>query len=242
MYKDFYFEILLLGILAILVRMIFIRTAETNFDTYGHLYFASEVKGQKVGPFGGIKTKVFESAEFYHPFLWHWLISRFPIKAVLKKQKYINPLVDAFLAVCLYIFLTKAGFRPFEALVGYFLYLFTPIFFSRIAMGPRVNSLTPRLFAEGLGFFLSIMLILGPGAFHKFWFIGLTLFTLALLASQKFAVQVVWLLLPILAILTIDLMPIFILVFFKSIGNRVIPRPIFACFASAGTAFIFLLC
>jgi hypothetical protein len=212
MFNDFQYEIFLLGILAFLFRWIFVQTAEINFDTYGHLYFTSEVKAQKTGPFGAIKTKVFGSSDFYHPFLWHWLVSWFPIKSVLKKAKYINIVLDAFLAVCLYIFLTKAGFKPFEAIVGYFLYLFTPIFFTRLAMGPRVNSLTPRLFAEGLGFFMSILLIIGHGAFYEFWLIGLILVTMVLIISQKFGVQVAWFLLPILAVLTLDLTPLFILI------------------------------
>jgi|APSaa5957512535_1039671.scaffolds.fasta_scaffold683416_2 hypothetical protein len=46
------------------------RKAPTDYDTYGHLHIAKEVKEQKSGPFGEIKLKVMENNGFSHLFLW----------------------------------------------------------------------------------------------------------------------------------------------------------------------------
>lgn len=194
------------------VRLVFAFKQPINFDTYGHLYFASEVGTQKAGPFGAIRTKVAESCDFYHPFLWHWLIAKFPVQSVLKWQKAITCIIDATIATFLFCFLVRAGFELTEATIGFCLYLFTPIFFSSFSIGPRVNSLTPRLASEGLGFCLSMLFIMGHGMSDELWFLATTFVATCLLIISKFGVQVVWFLLTILAVLTADLAPVLILI------------------------------
>ena len=67
-------------------RYMVVRSAPIDFDTYGHLYFAKELKLQKVNPFGNIKLNVVGNDGFSHPFLLHWIISFFPIDKVLVRS------------------------------------------------------------------------------------------------------------------------------------------------------------
>jgi hypothetical protein len=139
------------------------RKAPINFDTYGHLYFSKEVKEQKSGPFGEIKVNVVGSTGFSHPFFLHWLVSFFPIDKVMKYQKVINPSLDSLFTVIIYIVFRKIGFSQEEAFLISAIYIFTPMWFSNLSMGPRITSFTPRLFSEILSnsFFIITLVPLG---------------------------------------------------------------------------------
>lgn len=201
-----------IAIMAMLIRLLSGYKSPVNFDTYGHLYYASEIKEQKVGPFSGIKTNAYGSAKHYHPFLWHWLVSQLPIDIVLKKQKYISFFTDALIASGIFYFLQYTSNEISKALLGCLLYLFSPIFFSSLSTGPRVNSLTPRLFSEGLGFLLTILLIISNSIPYTIWFSLVVLASMFLLISQKFGTQVVWFIFPIFSLLSGDLTLLYILV------------------------------
>nr|MDA3832156.1 hypothetical protein [Spirochaetales bacterium] len=71
-------EILLLALFAFVLRFLTVLHAHAGFDSYGHLYFAKEVKVQRAGPFGEITTKIVGSKGLRAPFLWHWLVGFLP--------------------------------------------------------------------------------------------------------------------------------------------------------------------
>lgn len=190
------------------IRLIAVRHASTDFDTYGHLYYAKEVKAQKSGPFGEfVPRRVIGATGFRHPFLWHWLIGLFGITRVLRYQKWINPTLDALFAVLLYGITRHLGYSSLTAGLATFLYLLTPMWFSRLSIGPRVSSLTPRLVSE-LGvnlFFIVVLLPLGLPLWVTL-VLGTILGACVLLVS-KFGLQVLLFLAPTTALFAWDLKP-----------------------------------
>lgn len=205
------FTLAILFAIAMFVRTVLAYFCAVNYDTYGHLYYADEVKKQGVSPFGGIKTKVYGSDILFHPFLWHWLVSRFPIDIVLKKQKYIACFIESLIAIGIFVFVLNLSNELNEAYLGFFIYLFSPIFFTSLSTGPRSNSFTPRQFSEGIGFILSISLIWDHPIHNEIWFLLAVVAAVLLLISQKFGTQVVWFILPLLSLFLSDLTPIYIL-------------------------------
>jgi len=193
-------------------RYMVVRSAPIDFDTYGHLYFAKELKLQKVNPFGNIKLNVVGNDGFSHPFLLHWIISFFPIDKVLKHQKFINPVLDSLFTVMIFFVSKHIGFSQSEAFLVTAIYVFTPMWFSRLAMGPRINSFTPRLFSEILSnsFFMVTILPLGL----DYWtviIVGAILSSISL-SSTKFGVQVLIFLTPVISIFSQSTTPMFALV------------------------------
>ena len=157
-------EIICLLVFALLMRLAAIRGEVQQFDSHGHLYFAKELKTQKQGPFGSIKVKVLGVDYFNHPYLWHWIIGIFPIDFVIKNQKFWNPIIDSFVSILVYLVALKLDFTKNEAFLAYALYLFSPMWFSRLAIGPRINSFTPRLAGEVVSNFFFIVVCLPIGA------------------------------------------------------------------------------
>jgi hypothetical protein len=198
--------------IAFIFRYLIARKAPIDFDTYGHLYFAKEVKKQKVGPFGKIKLNVVGNEGYSHPFLWHWLIGIFPILKVLKYQKLINPFIDSIFTVFIFYISTQIGFSQNESLTAAIIYIFTPMWFSRMAIGPRISSLTPRLFSEILSniFFIVTLLPLGL----PYWIviiIGAMISCMALV-STKFGIQALFFLTPVISLLTKNSIPVYALI------------------------------
>jgi len=188
------------------------RSAPIDFDTYGHLYFTKEVKQQKAKPFGSINLNVVGNDGFSHPFFLHWIISFFPIDKVLKYQKFINPSLDSLFTVMIYIVSKHIGFSQNESFLIAAIYVFTPMWFSRLSMGPRINSFTPRLFSEILSnlFFIITLLPLGL----DYWtviIVGAILSSISL-SSTKFGVQVLVFLTPVISIFIQSTTPIIALV------------------------------
>jgi hypothetical protein len=223
-------DLLIIFSLALFFRYMVARKAPINFDTYGHLYFAKEVKRQNAGPFGEIKLKVVGNNGFSHPFLWHWLISFFQIEKVFKYQKWINLILDSLFTIFIYFIAIKIDFNPKEAFIVSLLYLFTPMWFSRLAIGPRIYSLTPRLFSEILSnvFFIVTLLPLGL----PYWVVlimGAIISGIAL-SSAKFSVQVLIFVTPIISLFAQSTTPIIALIIGFILAIIVSKGRIFAAF------------
>ena len=137
-----------LVVIAFGTRFLVVRHAAISFDTYGHLYFIKEIKAQRSGPFGAIAPKIVGATTFRHPFLWHWLLGILPAPALLRHQKWINATLDALFSLIAYIVVLWMGFSESIAFFTALLYVFTPMWFSRLSTGPRIECLTPRLSSE----------------------------------------------------------------------------------------------
>jgi hypothetical protein len=199
--------LVILVFIAFTSRILAIKGAPQNFDTYGHLYFAKELSSQKVGPFGSISMKVLGGKQFSTPFIWHWIVGLFSIEFVSKYQKLWNPTLDAIFSVGVYLIALRLGFEQVEALLCYSLYLLTPMWFSRISSGPRVESLTPRLSGEIITniFFAVVCLPLGLPLWVTAVIGGICAFYV--LGSSKFGVQALLFLTPIISVFSFSIIP-----------------------------------
>jgi len=204
--------ILFLIVTAFANRLIAVQKSTPGFDLYGHLYFVKEVKGQKAGPFGSIKTKVVGSENFRNPFVWHWIVGFFPIKIVLKYQRLINSSLDALFSIALYFVSLRIGFSNTDALLLSLLYLFTPMFFSKLSLGSRINEFTPRLSSElatTLFFIVTLLpldiplwLSLALGALISFYVLG----------ASKFGIQALLFITPLTSLFAQNVTPMIALV------------------------------
>ena len=111
--------------LALFVRLVPLRLTTLDFDSWGHLYVATEVKNQKASPWGGIYLKCWEPDEYRHPYLWHGIIGRLPIEKLSTDLKWLNGCVDAFFTAVLYVVLGVISIDPMAPVVGTLLYLFS---------------------------------------------------------------------------------------------------------------------
>ena len=138
----------------------------------------------------------------------HWLISIIPIKKALRYQKWINPVLDSFFTALIYFISTKIGFSQKEALLVSVIYIFTPMWFSNLSLGPRITSFTPRLFSEILSniFFVVTLLPLGLPLWVVI-IVGAITGGIAI-SSTKFGVQALFFLTPIISILIKNVTPI----------------------------------
>ena len=202
-YVEFLY-IVILTLIAFLVRILVTRNATVGYDTYGHLYYAKEVRSQSAGPFSEIKVKVSGSTGFRHPFLWHWILGSIPLpfETIIRCQKWINPLIDAGFSILIYFFARWATLGHGIAFLITLSYLFTPMWFSRLSIGPRVDSLTPRLTSELVSnlFFILLLLPIGIPSWLA-WICGILLSAFVLLSS-KFGVQAMLFLVPITSLFT----------------------------------------
>ena len=203
-------DFLLLTILALAVRLFSVHKNNIGHDTYGHLYFAKEIKEQKTGPFGAIKPKVVGADSFRNPFLWNWIISFFDINRVLKVQKWINPTIDAFFAVLIYFVVIRVGYSESIALQTMLVYLLTPMWFSRFSIGPRISSLTPRLTGELVTNLYFMLMFLPLGIAEEIVYIVIILLGLIILLTSKFGIQAMLFLTPLVALLTWDIKPLIV--------------------------------
>ena len=206
------FPIFLLPI-AFIIRILATRGTIQSFDSHGHLYFAKELKAQKQGAFGSIRLKVFEGSDFSAPFFWHWTVGRFPEQFLKKYQWLCNSVIDSIFATFIYLFTVFIGYTIELALLTYFLYLFTPLWFSRLSWGPRINSFTPRLSCEVLTNLFFVIVCVDTN--FPDWLVLIAGGALAgiILTSAKFSVQALIFLTPLISVMLLSWTPIITLAF-----------------------------
>jgi hypothetical protein len=204
---------LLLALTALGIRLLPLRHVETGFDTYGHLYFAKEIRKQRIGPFGAIQLRVIDSPTYRHPFLWHWLLGLLPLSfdEIVRHQKWLNASADALFAMGIYWVAHAANLPPPGPLFVSMTYLFTPMWFSRRSTSPRLTTLTPRLFSE-LTTNVIFILLLVPFGLQGWLVLAMTsVLVSVVLLSSKFGVQAIFFLLPLTSLFLVDLRPCFAL-------------------------------
>lgn len=178
-------------------RVIVAKQQEPAFDVHGHLYFAQTLAEQRAGPFGSITMKVVGASGFTQPFMWHWLIGRFDSQFIRMRQAWLNALVDAVFVCAAFVLTRLAGFGNEEALLAVAVYLLTPMWFSSLAIGPRIAGFTPRLSAE-VATNLFFLLTLLPVDLPSPWvFAAAVLLAAFVLSSSKFGVQAMLLMAPL---------------------------------------------
>ena len=121
--------------------------SSNNFDAYGHLYFTNLIRDKSAGPFTTVDTGILCSAKLANPFVWHWLVSKIPKILVHKFNKHFNSLLDAVYCGVIFWVCKELGLSSIKACEVCALYILSPIFFSKLNIGPRLF-FTPRLFSE----------------------------------------------------------------------------------------------
>lgn len=210
---EIFFYSLLVFNLSFLMKFFLIRKSTIDYDTFGHLYYIKELRIQGRSAWKKLKIQSWNGRDVFHPFFLHSILSYFNTSYLYKNQKFINLLLDSLFSV--YIFNTAIGqFNDLKlATTSVLIYTFTPIWFSKISMGPRIANFTPRLFSEII-FNILICTILG---FHNFnltsFYIATILLTSIILLTSKFGLQVVLFVLPLTSLITKNLYPLVLILF-----------------------------
>jgi hypothetical protein len=204
-------------------RVMVARNEDGIFDVYGHLYFAKTLSEQRRGPFGDITLQVVGASGFSQPFMWHWLVGFFDQRSIRRYQAWINGVVDSIYAVLSYLLMLQAGYSERVALFAVALYLLTPMWFSSVAIGPRIAGFTPRLSSEvatNLFFAVTLLPIGLPAPAVQLLAVALATFVLS---SSKLGVQALLFLTPVVSLLAQRWLPLIVLVLavvFLIVGSR----------------------
>ena len=181
-------------------RAMIARNADATFDVDGHLYFAKTLSEQHRGPFDDITLQVVGASGFSQPFMWHWLVGWFDQRCIRRHQAWINSIVDSIFAVLSYVLMLQAGYGEHVALFAVAMYLLTPMWFSSLAIGPRIAGFTPRLSSEvatNLFFAATLLPIDLPAPAVLLLAAALATFVLS---SSKFGVQALMFLTPLICL------------------------------------------
>lgn len=178
-------------------RRMIARNEDATFDVDGHLYFAKTLGEQRRGPFGAITLQVVGASGFSQPFMWHWLVGLFDHRSIRRHQAWINCVIDSIFAMLSYVLILQLGYSEHVALFAVALYVSTPMWFSSLAIGPRIAGFTPRLSSEVATnlFFAATLLPIDLPA-PAVLLLGSALATFVL-SSSKFGVQALLFLTPL---------------------------------------------
>lgn len=200
---------LVLFLFAVIIRRLAARDAVTPFDTYFYLLSTREVRQQGVTLSGELSLPLIPPQKLAVPYLLQWCLGFLPDRVLMKYHPWIGVVADSLFSVAVYYLVIAAGFEAGAALLIFLLYIFCPIMFSRIAIGPRVSSFTPRLFSEIAGnlFVAVLFLPLGLQDASRIGF-GATLAALIFLLS-KFGLQMLLFVIPIASVIAGDLASIY---------------------------------
>lgn len=195
------FEFFFVVVGALFVRLFPLRSMIIDYDSWGHLYVANEVKKQNASPWGEVTLKCWQSDKYRHPYLWHWVVGRLPLEATLANLKWINGVLDAAFATLLYWIMGSIFSAPGVPLIGILLYLFTPMWFSSLSIGTRVASFTPRLVSEHLVNLMLVLVFFDLGMPHWLQLALATVITSCIILTSKFGVQALLFITPSTVIL-----------------------------------------
>lgn len=202
----------LLFCFALAVRWLGAKEAVTPFDTYFYLLSTREVRRQSLFLSGALDLPLIPPQKLAVPYLLQWCFSFIPAKTFMRLHPWVGLVADSLFTVGIFHLVGACGFMPDVALIVSMLYLLCPIMFSRVAIGPRVSSFTPRLFSEILAnLFYATMFFPLPLPDGQRIAIGVALAAMTLLMS-KFGLQVLLFMTPIACAIAGDAKPMIALV------------------------------
>ncbi|MEC9260645.1 MAG: hypothetical protein VYD53_04810 [Pseudomonadota bacterium] len=182
-----------------------------GFDSDAHFYFYQQLKTTQQSAFRGVDTNIVYSRKSNIPLLWHWLVARIPVSVSYAFCSYLNALIE--LLFCIVVYLTLSFVLPSAAaILVVLLYLTTPLWFSTLAIGPRIVGFTPRLSCEIL---LSVFfLLVSVGGSMPVYLILPVLVVLAYLVilSFKFGIQAIVFISLFYSVLSFDWLPLIAIV------------------------------
>ena len=177
-------------LLCFIQRLSMVWRVRFAFDSWGHFYFLTAVKRQKTGPFAPIWINVAEGGPFHYPLLTHWLLSLLPEATLQKRIKAINPFFEAlWLGFCM-VLSFWAEVDAVVVLGAGLLYIFTPMMFSKVAIG-STSHFTTRLYSELSTGLLLLLAFLPLPASDVVLCILMAFLVAYIVLSSKFGLQVV---------------------------------------------------
>lgn len=199
-------------LVSLVSRILVSRKEAPGFDVYGHLCFADALRAQRRGPFGDVTLRLVGASGYSQPFMWHWLIGFFDAKALLRNQAWLNGVIDSLFVVIAFLLVQWSGYSERVALYAVAIYLLTPMWFSSIAIGPRIAGFTPRLSSE-VATNLFFMICLLPIGLSELQIVVLGgVLAAFVLSSSKFGVQALLFLTPLVSLVGGSLLPLVSLV------------------------------
>ena len=183
-----------------------------SFDVYSHLYLAKTLREQRQGPFGAVTPKLVGASANSQPFMWHWLIGVFEAKMLLRNQAWLNGIIDSLFIFIALLISQWSGYGERVVLYAVAIYLLTPMWFSSLAIGPRIAGFTPRLSSEVATnlFFLVCLLPIGLSELQII-LLGSVLAGFVL-SSSKFGIQAMLFLTPLVSLISGNKLPLMSLV------------------------------
>lgn len=189
-----------------------------GFDSDGHYYFYKQLKRTKQGPFDGLLTGIVHSEKAKLPLLWHWLITQLPFQFSYQHCKYINAVIE--LTFCFVIYtLVSYVFTSEVALFAVLLYLSTPLWFSTLAIGPRIVGFTPRLTCEILLSVFFLLVSVDHQIPNYVTFPVITLIAVLIILSFKFGIQAITFISLLYSLMSRDWSPIISIVVASILAN-----------------------
>lgn len=183
-----------------------------DYDTYFHLFLIDFIRKNGTKNLS-IENRFIKKAGLNYPWILHKTISLFPQKLEIFLEKYFNSFIDAIYTVTLYIATFYVTNSNTTALIVSTMYIFTPMMFSSMSLGPRIKSFSPRIFGEVLGGLVFVFEFLYLETENYYFFcIAIFLASLAYLSS-KFTVQALYLINIFIILFTLHYEIIFILFF-----------------------------
>ncbi|OZB49438.1 MAG: hypothetical protein B7X60_01135, partial [Polynucleobacter sp. 39-45-136] len=140
--------IVLVAFLCFFQRLTMVWNQNFPFDSWGHLYFIVSVKRQRTGPFKPIWTDVVGGGYYHYPLLTHWFISLLPESILISRWvKVLNPIFEGVALLFCMLLSLWAGISPVTVSASGLLYIFTPMIFSKVGIGPT-SYFSTRLYSE----------------------------------------------------------------------------------------------
>ena len=190
------------------------RDSYVGHDCKAHLFYAERIALMRSGPFSPLPIPIVNSLPLREPLMWHWLVSFLPAKTVKNSQHYLNPLLDAIFSVFIYLALLGLGVSSSHSLFAVCLYVATPIWFTRLSIGPRTNNFTPRLSSEiatNMFLFTAFIPLINDSGVAEVRIASSILLALYVLLSSKFGNQALFFLSPLICLITGKYEAVFIL-------------------------------
>lgn len=180
-------------LVCLLQRLSMVWNVRFSFDSWGHFYFLTAVKRQKTGPFAPIHVDVLAGGPFHYPLLTHWFLSFLPQAMLGRWIKAVNPMFET-LGLAAYLALSvAAGLDAGVVAAAGLVYVFTPMLFSKVAIG-STSHFSTRLYSElsaGLLLLLAFLPLPLSGAVLVLLMVVLVAY---IVLSSKFGLQMVLLL------------------------------------------------
>lgn len=185
-----FFDYALVALLCFFQRSAMAWGVPKSFDTWGHIYFVTAVKRQNTGPFSPIKVNAPGADLFNYPLFSHWILSKLPESMFRRWANFVVPAIESLFLVVFLIISHFGGVNGDVVISAGLIYVFTPMLFSKISLGP-VSQFSTRSFSELVISFLILTWILPLNIPPMSWMVLVAVIVQYVALASKFGLQVI---------------------------------------------------